>query len=122
MDVGDILPRAHQAVVTEGKLRGYVLNSEHDVGRHKARVFTATLGLQSDDWERLRDQILEGVRTTPVSDVRRSFGGFRCTVVVRIRGRSDQERLVVTGWRVPDHGGPPHLVTAYVETRQGRTG
>lgn len=115
-----MLPRVDEAVVTEEKLRGYVLNVEHGVGRHKARVFAATLDLHADDWEWLREQILEEVRATPASDVRRSHEGWRCTVVIRVQGRNDEERPVVTGWRVPDDGAPPHLVTAYVETKRER--
>jgi hypothetical protein len=120
VDVGEILPRADEAVVAEDKLRDYALNMEHDVGRHKARVFAATLGIHADDWEWLREQILDGIQTTPVSDIRPCYNGLRCTVVLRVQGRNDDERPVVTGWRIPDDGGPPHLTTAYVETNQGR--
>jgi hypothetical protein len=53
------LPNPHKAVVEISKLRDYSLNVDHPVGRHKARVFKAALGLtvQQADW--LRTQALE---------------------------------------------------------------
>jgi hypothetical protein len=90
------------------------------VGRHKARVFAAALDLHADDWSWLRQQILEGIRTLPVSDIRRAYEGWRCTVVVPVRGRNGEDRPVVTGWRVPDDTDVPLLVTAYVLARLER--
>jgi hypothetical protein len=120
VNVGDILPRAGEAVIAEEKLRGYLLNAEHPIGGHKARVFAAALDLHADDWAWLREQILEAVLTSPVTDIRRAYEGWRCTVVVRVRGHSGDERPVVTGWRVPDGEGRPHLVTAYVQAKLER--
>ena len=53
------LPNPHKAVVEIRKLRDYSLNVDHSVGKHKARVFKAALGLtvQEADW--LRTQALE---------------------------------------------------------------
>jgi len=53
------LPNPHKALVEIRKLRGYSLNVDHSVGKHKARVFKAALGLtvQQADW--LRTQALE---------------------------------------------------------------
>lgn len=43
------LPNAAKAVVDKAKLSSYVLNPDHPVGRNKARVFRATLGVTQDD-------------------------------------------------------------------------
>ena len=53
------LPNPHKAVVEIRKLRDYSLNVDHSVGKHKARVFKASLGLtlQQADW--LRNRALE---------------------------------------------------------------
>jgi hypothetical protein len=42
-----------------GKLSNYSLNPNHPVGRHKARVFKAALGITLKDAEWLRDRALE---------------------------------------------------------------
>ena len=49
MDARERLPRADRAVVPREKLEGYLLNPEHEIGRHKARVFAATLGIRRGD-------------------------------------------------------------------------
>jgi hypothetical protein len=53
------LPNAKRAVVDIAKLRAYSLNPTPDVGKHKARVFRAVLGLTIDDAEWLRERVLE---------------------------------------------------------------
>ena len=40
-----LLPNAEKAVVDISKLRDYCLNPNHEVGKHKARVFSAALNL-----------------------------------------------------------------------------
>ncbi len=38
------IPNAEYAVVDVEKLRKYSLNTEHEIGKHKAHVFSAVLG------------------------------------------------------------------------------
>jgi hypothetical protein len=56
------LPNAEHAAVDIEKLRGYCLNMTHHRGKHKARVFAASLGLTAKDADFLRDALLEAVR------------------------------------------------------------
>jgi hypothetical protein len=49
-----LLPGADRAVVDIVKLRYYCLSPTHPRGRHKARVFAATVGLAAADAEELR--------------------------------------------------------------------
>jgi len=49
------LPGAEAAQIPDEKLRDYVLDPEHFLGRHKARVFASVLGIRRDDWRYLRD-------------------------------------------------------------------
>jgi hypothetical protein len=53
------LPNANRAVVDIAKLRDYCLSPDHPRGRHKARVFAASLGLTANHAEELRDALLE---------------------------------------------------------------
>jgi hypothetical protein len=52
------LPNAERAVVDVSKLRNYCLNPEHRFGRHKARVFAASLGLTAAQADVLRSALL----------------------------------------------------------------
>ena len=53
------LPNFHNAVVQIEKLRDYSLNPNHPVGKHKARVFRAALGITIGNAEWLRERALE---------------------------------------------------------------
>ena len=53
------LPNAHKAVVDIKKLRDYSLNPNHPVGKHKARVFKAALGITLKNAEWLRECALK---------------------------------------------------------------
>jgi hypothetical protein len=108
------LPEAHRAVVDPEKLRNYVLSAEHEHGRHKARVFQAALGIDRDNWEYLREQIVSGVVEAEVSEVRSGRYGLRYSVPILIEGLNGQTHEVITGWIIEEEGGPPRLTTAYV--------
>jgi hypothetical protein len=107
------LPHAERAVVPREKLEGYLLNLGHEVGRHKARVFGAALGIHRGDWEYLRDRLIEGIAAVPVSAVREAPWGRLYEVVVPIEGLNDRTRRVMTVWLV-ESDDPLRFVTGYV--------
>lgn len=53
------LPNSHKAVVEIQKIRDYSLNPNHPVGKHKARVFRAALGITLTEADWLRKRALE---------------------------------------------------------------
>ena len=96
------------------KLEGYLLNPEHEIGRHKARVFAATLGIRRGDWRYLHDQLLAAVVDAPVTSVRETPWGELYEVEIRVEGLNAEVRPVTTVWLVAGEDEPPTLVTAYV--------
>ncbi len=114
------LPGAAAAEIPEEKLRDYVLNPEHTLGRHKARVFAAALGIGRSDWPYLRDQIQERVAESPVSAIRpKPPHGIEYEIRMPIEGLNGETHSVITGWLAPEEGSP-RLLTAYVEMRRVR--
>ena len=109
----DQFPRPDQAVVSREKLERYLLNPEHEVGRHKARVFASALGIRQRDWEYLRNRLETAVIEAPVSSVRETPSGGLYELVLAVDGRNGQTRRVMTVWLVAGEE-PPRLVTAYV--------
>jgi hypothetical protein len=93
-------------IVEAVKLREYCLNPSHPRGRHKARVFSATLGLTRPDAEFLRRQLLraarEEVATKGDSDQHgeRYIGDFYLARANR-RARVRSARIVRRCERVP---------------------
>jgi len=111
--MADRLPRADRSVVDREKLEGYLLNPQHEVGRHKARVFASALGIRRRDWQYLGDQLRAAVVDAPVGSIRETSWGGLYEVVVAVDGLNGQTRKVMTVWLVAGDE-PPRLVTAYI--------
>ncbi len=84
------LPNADRAVVDTGKLRDYSLNSQHEAGKHKARVFKSALGLRVDDAEWLRGKILSAAQSSEaVARPDSPFGSnFVVDILIEREGRT----------------------------------
>ena len=106
------LPNAEEAVVDIGKLRDYCLNPEHPRGRHKARVFSAALGLADKDAEELRLALLSAARSeAAVRGAEDEYGeryvlDFEMSTVVGTA-------TVRSGWIVRRGEGFPRLTSCY---------
>jgi hypothetical protein len=107
------LPNPHKAVVEIGKLRDYSLNVNHTVGKHKARVFKAALGLtvQQADW--LRNRALEVAVTGDARPGTSSVFGdtYVIDAWITYKGRT---ALVRFSWIVEFGTDFPRLTSCYV--------
>ena len=61
------LPNGHRAIVEERKLREYVLNPAHPVGRHHAFLFERLLGIRLSNAGVLREALLTAAAREDVS-------------------------------------------------------
>ncbi len=64
------LPAGHNAIIDTKKIEDYCLNSNHPVGKHKAKVFHSVLGLTSEDSGLLIRQMLEKL---PESEAKKRY-------------------------------------------------
>lgn len=96
------LPNADRALVEVAKLRNYSLNPDHEVGKHKARVFQAALGLTIKDADWLRGEILQTTYIREAKESRLSPFGQTYVIDVTITYGS-QSALIRTTWIV-EHG------------------
>ena len=109
------LPGAEDAEIAEAKLRYYVLDPDHHLGKHKARVFQSALGIGQDDWQYLRAQIIErlpGARVTAIRPKPPPRARVQCRMP--IDGLNGETHPIVTGWLVAEDRSP-RLLTTYVE-------
>lgn len=108
------LPNGSSAVVDIEKLRGYCLSAQHPEGRHKARVFLATLGMSATDADKLREFLLaaagsnDEVLMTGVDEY-----GRRYSLDVQIVLGS-REAIVRSAWIIKTSEEFPRLVSCYV--------
>ena len=108
-----LLPNADRAVVDIVKVRDYCLSATHPRGRHKARIFSAVLGMTAADAAELREAILEAVlRVDAMETDSDEFGRrFVADFTLSHRGRTAEIR---TAWIERRREGFPRLTSCYV--------
>lgn len=108
--IGEPLPNAHRAWIPKAKLYEYALHPTHPEGGPKARLWRAVFDFGLGDWRLVREQLLAGVRGSPVSNIR---VGTVATyeVVITVRGGNGHIGPVITGWKIVND--VPWLVTAF---------
>lgn len=110
------LPNAERAEVDPRKLTEYCLSTTHPVGKHKAAVFRAALGLTAADAETLREWLLRAaISSEAVAERTDEFGQ---------RFRIDFDATTATGgaiirsaWIVRAGDDFPRLTTCFVLPR-----
>jgi hypothetical protein len=107
------LPNAECAFVDIAKLRDYSLNPEHKEGKHKARVFAASLGLGIEDAEWLRNKLLEIAKIENCRLGRKTEYGQRYLIDFDVSHGAKSTRLR-SSWIVRTGENVPRLVTCYV--------
>ncbi len=107
------LPHGDRAVVTIDKLRDYCLNLSHPRGRHKARVFAASLGWNADDAGRLRDVLLAAAREGDAVPGEKDAYGQRYTLDVEVPGPRGAV-LIRSLWMVRGGEDFPRLTSCFV--------
>jgi hypothetical protein len=117
--VGELLPRAEEAVGVREKLAGYSLNRGHKDGGAKARGFEQILGITLESISYLEAQIHLGIRQMPMSSVRKNEPyGINCVVEFPLQGigdLSDRSVNLRTIWLVRADGMPPRLLSALLK-------
>jgi len=107
------LPNAERAFVDIAKLRDYSLDLAHIEGKHKARVFAASLGLTRNDSNWMRDQLLSVAKTHDCQLGRKTEHGQRYLLDFTLAFRDKSARLR-SAWNVRPDENFPRLVTCYV--------
>jgi hypothetical protein len=117
--VGELLPRADEAVGVREKLRSYSLDLGHVAGGPKARGFALILGITIDSIDYVEAEIHSGIRRAPIKAVRdTSPFGLACIVEFPIQGLASRANRIVnlrTAWLLAEPGAPPRLTSAYLK-------
>jgi len=112
------LPNAERAIVDIRKLRDYCLNLQHRRGRHKARVFSAVLGLTSDHADQLREALLAAARVCEATPGEKDEYGQRFVLDFEVSGPAGSA-TVRTSWIVIRGEDFPRLSSCYVLQTRG---
>lgn len=95
------------------KLSGYCLDQNHPLGRHKARVFRAALGLSADDAEWLRRAILDQIGAAGIDVIGADRFGTRYRADLPI-ARHGRQAVVRTIWIAAAGSRSPRFVTCWI--------
>lgn len=118
--IGDLLPRAIEAVGVHEKLATYCLAPAHRGGGEKARGFELALGITVREVDYLEQAIRRGIMTHPIASIRPNpIAGVNCVVEFPISGvgrYSDRRVDLRTVWQIPHLHGQPRLITAFPRT------
>ncbi|AQG78090.1 DUF6883 domain-containing protein [Spirosoma montaniterrae] len=108
-----LLPFAERAYINDQKLIGYCLSETHISGKHKARVFKASLHLTSDDYLILKDAILTAVLLNDAHAAGQNNQGELYTVDFILKHKN-RVAPIRTAWIVRFGESFPRLVSCYV--------
>ncbi len=107
-----LLPRAEDAVVEESKVRGYLLNLDHDDGKNKAEFFIR-FGFSPDRWQELAEALCSHAIRNDVTKAVASPYGTRYVVEGPMKAPDGREPGVRSVWIIDEGEELPRLVTAY---------
>jgi hypothetical protein len=108
------LPFLDRAQITPSKIRDYLLNPEHPVGRAKARFFTG-LGFTRDRWADLHAALLAQAALGDAQALLPTAFGQKYLVRGTIEGPTGIKGPVVAVWIIADPATGPRFITAYPE-------
>ena len=114
------IPNAGRAVVDIRKLRDYCLNPQHHRGKHKARLFTSLLGMNSNEAEELRNAILEAVRKQDAQLAEKDAYGQRYTLDFTLNWR-DKQATIRSAWIIETNTDIPKFTTAFPLKNQDKS-
>ena len=107
------IPNAEHAIVDIRKLRNYSLNSKHNSGKHKARVFSSALGITNNDAEELREVLLQAVKTSEAQVGQRDSYGQRYIVDFILDWQGKRAKIRST-WIIDPGSDVPRLTSTYI--------
>ena len=108
------LPHGDQAIVTDDKLYGYLLNREHPTQPGHAILFERLLGLTPEGGERLREVLLDAAANRPATEGQISGFGRKFQVAFPMTGPRGTYS-VLSVWLIRTGETRPRLITAMIE-------
>ncbi len=108
------MPGGDRAVVDEDKLRGYLLNPDHPLGKHHAYLFRTLLGIDAESAEVLAHAFRTAARDGETAVGKASVFGQKYEIRFPMSGPRGSY-TVLSVWIVPTDADIPYLVTAYIE-------
>ena len=111
------LPNSISASTIQEKIQGYFLNSNHPVGKHKARVLNSVLGYHYENWEELSNKMFDAIQTASVKKVVVAVYGTKYKVPITIIGKKNKSMVLNTVWQIDKGTNIPRFITTTFDKR-----
>ena len=106
-----VMPNAITASTIQNKIQSYLLNSNHAVGKHKAKVINSVLGYHYQNWEILSNKIFDAIQTAEATRIEKSKFGIKYEIPVYIMGEKRRGMTLKTVWQIDNNSNIPRLIT-----------
>ncbi len=106
-----------KAVISPGKITGYLLSFTHRDGRHKAAFFSR-FGFIADSWEMLATALLQHAADHDVAKVEDSPFGSRYVIEGVMAAPDGRTPAIRSVWFIRTGEDTPRFVTAYPIERE----
>lgn len=111
------LPNHITAAIPQNKIQGYLLNSNHDKGKHKARVINSVLGYNYENWDELSEYLFNAIQRNTISKYQKTSHGAKYTVPVKVVGKKGKSMVLNTVWQIDNGSNVPRFITATFDKR-----
>jgi hypothetical protein len=111
-----ILPQHEKAVIPIEKLRDYALDPNHPLGKNKARVFRAALGIGRGEAEVLSQILKSSLPRSPAVEGPKTQYGQHWTTYHEVIRLDGQPVIITSAWiyRI-EQADVPMLISCYIE-------
>jgi uncharacterized protein DUF6883 len=113
------IPGGDRAYVEPAKIAGYLLNPDHRLGQHKARVFAASLGLRLPDAESLISALKQAAIAADAEFQTADQYGARYTIRF-IMDHVERSAEIISVWIIRPGEDFPRFVTATVAKQENQ--
>lgn len=96
------------------------MNSNHPVGKHKARVINSVLGYHFENWNVLSDKIFDGIQKNDVSKIVETRFGTKYEIHLTVFGEKGRSLVLRTVWQVDKGSNIPRLITITFNKKSAR--
>lgn len=112
-----IMPNSYLAAISENKIRGYLLNSNHPVGKDKARVLNSVLGFNYNNWNEFSDVLFNAIQKNHASKITQTQYGVRYNVPIKVTGKKGKSIILDTVWQIDKGSNSPRFITLKFDKR-----
>ena len=108
------IPNNDQSFVADNKITDYLLNDNHELGRHKADFFKR-FGFDPDDVATFKSSLIQHSIERDIENKKDTDFGTKYELKCKIKTPDERNPCIVTVWIIENGQEEPKLVTAFPE-------